>query len=261
MKRKRTLFLILGAILFVVSFSAFASYQKRKNGPVFLDNHVFQRYQEKWGLWVDFRTEKKSLEAKVQEFGADFQEVVELNSITEKEKKKVSRPIFIPYSKEYSQSLQEAGSFREAIDSQIDQFIWPVLPNNRTRISSRIGRRWNTLHTGVDIAIPKESIVLAAADGVVEVAGRSGDYGLAVKLYHTDLNHFHTVYGHNNLLLVKPGDVVKKGQIIALSGNTGKSTGPHVHFEVRYHNVYLNPENFLTPFEEGVATSMVSFAN
>ncbi|WP_411823225.1 M23 family metallopeptidase [Leptospira sp. 'Mane'] len=261
MKRKRYLFTILAAMVFVVTFSAFASYQKRKNEPVFLDNHDFQRYQEKWGLWVDFRAEKKNLLEKVVEFGADYEEVISLNAITEREKAKLSRPIFIPYSREYSNSLQESGSYREATDTQIDQFIWPVLPNSKTRISSRIGRRWNTLHTGVDIAIPKNSIVLAAADGMVEVAGRSGDYGNTVKIYHNDLNHFHTVYGHNTAVLVKPGDFVKKGQIIAFSGNTGKSTGPHVHFEVRYQNVYLNPENFLTPFEEGVATSMVSFAN
>ncbi|MDZ4724867.1 MAG: M23 family metallopeptidase [Leptospira sp.] len=261
MKRKRSLFSILGAILLVVSFSAFASYQKKKNEPVYLDNQVFQRYGDAWGLWVNFRTEKKSIEEKVAEFGANLDEVYELNAVLEKEKKNLKRFIFIPYSKSYSQKLQESGMFREAVDSQIDQFIWPVLPNNRSRISSRIGRRWNTLHTGVDIAIPKESIVLAAADGVVEIAGRSGDYGNTVKIYHHDLNHFHTVYGHNNQVFVKAGDIVKKGQIIALSGNTGKSTGPHVHFEVRYHNVYLNPENFLTPFEEGVATSMVGFAN
>ncbi|TGL56686.1 M23 family metallopeptidase [Leptospira ognonensis] len=261
MKRKRSLFSILGAILLVVSFSAFASYQKKKNEPVFLDNQVFQRYGDKWGMWVDFRFEKKSLEAKVQEFGADLEEVHSLNAITEKEKKKLNRPVFIAYGNAYSAKLQESGFYREAVDSQIDQFIWPVLPNNRSRISSRIGRRWNTLHTGVDIAIPKESIVLAAADGVVEISGRSGDYGNTIKIYHHDLNHFHTVYGHNSQLLVKAGDIVKKGQIIAYSGNTGKSTGPHVHFEVRYHNVYLNPENFLTPFEEGVATSMVSFAH
>jgi murein DD-endopeptidase MepM/ murein hydrolase activator NlpD len=260
MKRKRSLFMILGAILLIVSFSAFASYQKKKNEPVYLDNQVFQRYGNVWGLWVDFRHEKKSLEEKVTEFGADLEEVVSTNQITEKERKKITRSIFIPYSKEYAAQLQESGFYREAVDSQIDKFIWPVLPNNRSRISSRIGRRWNTLHTGVDIAIPKDSIVLAAADGVVEGAGRSGDYGLSIKIYHHDLNHFHTVYGHNNTILVKPGDIVKKGQIIAFSGNTGKSTGPHVHFEVRYHNVYLNPENFLTPFEEGVATSMVSFA-
>ncbi len=259
MKRKRSLFSILGAILLVVSFSAFASYQKKKNEPVFLDNQVFQRYGDAWGLWVDFRFEKKSLETKVSEFGADLEEVYSINALSDKEKKKINRPVFIPYSKEYAANLQNSGAYREAVDSQIDQFIWPVLPNTRrSRISSRIGRRWNTLHTGVDIAIPKESIVLAAADGVVETAGRSGDYGNTVKIYHHDLNHFHTVYGHNNQVLVKPGDIVKKGQIIAFSGNTGKSTGPHVHFEVRYHNVYLNPENFLTPFEEGMATSMVS---
>lgn len=261
MNRKRSYYLILGLILLVVSYSAFASYQKQKNGPIFLDNQVFQRYNNEWGLWVDLKAEKKSLLEKCAEFGVHSTEALAINGLKESDLAKLKRPVFIPYSTEYIQSLEQNGHYREAVESPIDQFIWPVLPNNRSRISSRIGRRWNTLHTGVDIAIPKNSIVLAAADGVVEEAGRSGDYGFMVKIYHHDMNHFRTVYGHNQELLVKPGDVVRKGQIIALSGNSGKSTGPHVHFEVRYHNVYLNPENFLTPYEDGVATSLVGFAD
>ncbi|EOQ88470.1 peptidase, M23 family [Leptospira yanagawae serovar Saopaulo str. Sao Paulo = ATCC 700523] len=261
MKRNRSYYIILVLILFVVTYSAYAAYQKQKNGPVFLDNHVFQRYNDQWGLWVDLNAEKKSLLEKASEFGVLAREVMEINHLTDADLKRLKRSIFFPYSAEYMRNLQEKELFRETIESPIDQFIWPVLPNNKSRISSRIGRRWNTWHTGLDIAIPKNSIVLAAADGVVEEAGRGGDYGLAVKIYHHDMNHFHTVYGHNQELLVKPGDVVKKGQIIAFSGNTGKSTGPHVHFEVRFHNVYLNPENFLTPFEEGVATNLVGFAD
>ncbi|GBF48574.1 metallopeptidase [Leptospira ryugenii] len=254
------MFSVLGAILLVVSVSAFAAYQKKRNEPVYLDNHVFQRYQNYWGVWINFKTERKTLEEKVAELGSDWEDVIALNALSEKEKNAPKRFLFLPYGAEYAESLEKQGQFREAIESQIDQFIWPVLPNSRTKITSRIGRRWNSLHTGVDIAIPRESIVLAAADGVVEIAGRSGDYGNTVKIYHNEMNHFHTVYGHNTEVLVKAGDIVKKGQIIAFSGNTGKSTGPHVHFEVRYHNVYLNPENFLSPFEEGLNTSAVSVA-
>ncbi len=261
MKRKRHLFAILGAMLLVVSFSLFASYQKQKNQPVFLDNQNFQRYQDRWGLWVDFRSEKLSWEEKCLQFGSLPEEVALLNQMTDKEIKKPLRPLFIPYGREFANSLQEAGIFREAIETPEDLFLWPVIPNSRSKITSRIGRRWNSLHTGIDIGLPKNSIVLAAADGVVEVADRNGDYGLTIKIYHPEMNHFHTVYGHNNTILVKEGDIVRKGQIIGYSGNTGKSTGPHVHFEVRYHNVYLNPENFLPAFDEKINTSMVSFAD
>ncbi|MCZ8343983.1 MAG: M23 family metallopeptidase [Leptospira sp.] len=259
MNRKRSYYLILGLILFVVTFSAFASYQKQKNGPIFLDNHVFQRYNNEWGVWVDLKLEKKSLIEKCAEFGVLEAEVLTLNGLTEKDLPKLKRSVFIPYSAEYIKNLEKEGHYREAVESPIDQFIWPVLPNNKGRITSRIGRRWNTLHTGVDIAVPKNSLVLAAADGLVEEAGRSGDYGNTIKIYHHNMNQFRTVYGHNQELLVKAGDLVRKGQVIAFSGNTGKSTGPHIHFEVRYHNVYLNPENFLTSFDEGVTTSLIGF--
>ncbi|MDF3821031.1 M23 family metallopeptidase [Leptospira sp. 96542] len=261
MNRKRSYYFIFAIILFVVSYSAYASYQRQKNGPIFLDNAVFQRYNDQWGLWVDLKAEKKSIAEKAQEFGVQVAEVLAVNHMDESELKLWNKHIFFPYPNEYILTLQEKGYYRDTVESPIDKFVWPVLPNDKSRITSRIGRRWNTLHTGVDIAIPKNSIVLAGADGVVVDSGRMGDYGLAIKIYHNDMNHMHTVYGHNTELLVKAGDIVRKGQIIAFSGNTGKSTGPHVHFEVRFHNVYWNPENFLTPFEEGVATSQVGFAD
>jgi len=261
MNRKRSLVGVFLVSLSIISVSLYASFQQEKNIPVFLDNQFFQRYQDKWGMWVDFRTEKVSWEAKCLEFGTLPEEVALLNEMTDAEWKKPKRPLFLPYSREMMDKLQSQGIYRETIEASNELFLWPVIPNSRSKITSRIGRRWNSLHTGIDIGLPKNSIVLASADGIVEVAEKSGDYGLTIRIYHPEMNHFHTVYGHNNTILVKEGDIVRKGQIIGYSGNTGKSTGPHVHFEVRYHNVYLNPEHFLPAFDEKMTASLVVFSD
>lgn len=78
---------------------------------------------------------------------------------------------------------------------------------------------------------------------------KDGGYGNKILLSHPGINGINTLYAHNSLLYVKEGDKVKKGQIIALSGNTGHTTGPHLHFEVRYQNVVLNPEHYLPVFQ------------
>lgn len=99
-------------------------------------------------------------------------------------------------------------------------------------------------HTGIDIGVPEGTLVRATADGVVEYAGdqRSG-YGMVVFINHP--GGFVTVYGHNSRFLVVPGQIVRAGDVIALSGNTGYSTGPHVHYEVRYQGQVIDPAPFM----------------
>ena len=99
------------------------------------------------------------------------------------------------------------------------------------------------MHTGIDIACPNRSPVLAANDGIILFARSQGNYGLSITIQH-NINQIQTLYAHNSILLVKEGDTVAKGQIIAFSGSTGHSTGPHLHFEVRYQSVILNPEHY-----------------
>jgi len=98
-------------------------------------------------------------------------------------------------------------------------------------------------HTGIDIGVNEGSEVRATAAGVVEAAGDSGGYGKAVFIRHP--GGFMTVYGHNSRLLVVAGQSVKAGELISLSGNTGYSTGPHVHYEVRYQNRVMDPAPFM----------------
>ena len=123
--------------------------------------------------------------------------------------------------------------------------IWPA----RGRLSSGFGWRYHPVlrkkkfHNGQDIAMPTGTPLMAADSGVVLVSGWKGGYGYFVAIDHG--NGISTCYGHNSRLLVKVGDKVMKGQPIALSGNTGLSTGPHVHFEVRRNGTPINPIPFL----------------
>jgi murein DD-endopeptidase MepM/ murein hydrolase activator NlpD len=94
-------------------------------------------------------------------------------------------------------------------------------------------------HVGVDIAVPEGTPVRASGGGTVAEAGTDGDYGLFVLLRHPD--GYETMYGHASRLLVREGDAVRAGQVIALSGSSGRSTAPHLHFEVRRGGRSLDP--------------------
>ena len=110
-----------------------------------------------------------------------------------------------------------------------------------TRIDPFRGRL--AFHSGVDLAGPPGTKIKAASDGRVTFTGWKGAYGKAV-----DVNHglgFVSRYGHLSNILVKEGQFVKKGDIIAVQGSTGRSTGNHLHYEVRYNNEPLNPNPFL----------------
>jgi murein DD-endopeptidase MepM/ murein hydrolase activator NlpD len=97
-------------------------------------------------------------------------------------------------------------------------------------LTSPFAARWGTFHYGIDLAAPMRTPEYAAADGVVLRAGAASGFGLAVYILHE--NGDVTVYGHMDEILVAPGDYVEAGDTIALLGNRGQSTGPHLHFEV-----------------------------
>lgn len=122
------------------------------------------------------------------------------------------------------------------------KYIWP-LEAGKYNITSRFGPRWGGFHYGLDLALPTGNKVFAADGGVVKEAGYSGGYGYLVTIDHQ--NGQETRYAHNSQLLVKVGDKVFQGQEIARSGNTGNSTGPHLHFEIRISGDPKNPMNYL----------------
>jgi len=100
-----------------------------------------------------------------------------------------------------------------------------------------------SMHTGVDLAAPLGAPITAANDGTVVFAGVSGTYGLVVIIGHD--NGMETLYAHCSRLLVAAGDDVNCGQHIADVGSTGRSTGPHLHFEVRINGIPRNPIDYL----------------
>jgi len=109
------------------------------------------------------------------------------------------------------------------------------------RRSPFTGRR--EFHEGIDIAAPVGAPIRVPADGVVVFAGRNGGYGKVVVVDHG--YGFSTRYGHCSRILVRVGERVKRGQVIARVGNTGRSTAPHLHYEVRVGKVAVNPYYYL----------------
>ena len=98
-------------------------------------------------------------------------------------------------------------------------------------------------HRGLDISTGMGTPVLAPADGVVTYVGRKVDFGNIISLDHG--YGYLTRYGHNSKILVRAGQQVRRGQVIAFVGNTGKSTGPHLHYEVLRNGVPLNPQDYI----------------
>lgn len=123
--------------------------------------------------------------------------------------------------------------------------IWP----SHGRITSGFGGRIHPVsrrfrqHTGVDIKVRTGTQVRAAADGVIQYSGYRRGYGWTVIIHHG--YGYETLYGHNSQLMVESGDRVSKGSVIALSGSSGTSTGPHLHYEVLINNQRVNPISFL----------------
>lgn len=117
-------------------------------------------------------------------------------------------------------------------------------PGSRGVITSEFGV-WRSYrrHTGIDIGLNVGSSVKAADGGVVTYSGYSSSYGRYIIIDHG--SNMTTLYAHNSSLLVSKGDKVFQGQLIAYSGNTGNSTGPHLHFEVRINGVPKNPRNYV----------------
>ena len=114
-----------------------------------------------------------------------------------------------------------------ALQFDAQNFIWPT----KGVFTSGFGWRWGRMHKGIDIANNIGTPILAAKNGIVSFAGWQGAYGYLVEMAHVDGSV--TRYAHNSQLLVRRGQLVPQGANISLMGSTGRSTGPHLHFEIR----------------------------
>lgn len=118
--------------------------------------------------------------------------------------------------------------------------IWPT----RGSVTSEYGSRWGRLHAGIDIAAPIGTPIWSAKAGTVIFAGTMNGYGNAVVIDHG--GGLSTLYGHQSRIAASDGQSVSQGQVIGYVGNTGRSTGPHLHFETRYSGSPQNPRGCLS---------------
>lgn len=136
--------------------------------------------------------------------------------------------------------ISKAGKVLAALPSR-----WPV----RGPVNSEFGQRaspWSDVrefHSGIDIGAERGRPVKAPAPGQVLYAGSQADYGLTVILDHG--HEIKSLYGHLQKILVTPGQKVERGQVIALSGNTGSTTGPHLHYEIAVRGKPVNPRRYI----------------
>lgn len=140
----------------------------------------------------------------------------------------------------------EAQLFEQAVKKKLTPTMMPVsAPFNASGFGRRIdpfSGQW-AMHEGIDFLADIGSPVVAAAGGIVQFAGFHPQYGYMIDIDHG--NDLVTRYAHLSKLFVKEGDVVQRARRVALSGNTGRSTGPHLHFEVRFRGTAQNPAKFV----------------
>jgi murein DD-endopeptidase MepM/ murein hydrolase activator NlpD len=140
-------------------------------------------------------------------------------------------------------------------------------PINGAVISSPYGKRkhpilgYTKLHKGVDFAAPRGTPFYAAGDGVIEFIGRNGGYGNYIRIRHGA--EYKTAYGHIQKFAkgMKKGRRVRQGQIIAYVGTTGRSTGPHLHYEILKNNKHINPMKVKIPARKHLAGMQLSKFN
>lgn len=170
-------------------------------------------------------------------YQVSVEDLVRENNIRRPEALQIGQRIVIPGSSTagrlWRSSVMETSRFR------MGKYIWPTMGT----ITCPFGWRKHSFHHGIDIAVPLNTPIRAAASGVVVFAGYKSVYGRTVMIEHG--NGQITLYGHINKILVHEGQHVCRGQVIAKSGSTGRSTGPHVHFEVRNGDKAVNPLKYL----------------
>lgn len=194
-------------------------------------------------LELDIKRER--LQDKIDEKSKEFQMLEEKVSSIEK---------LVGIKPDESMNLDDRIENISVSSSQMDKIL-ALVPNGKVlpniKVTSPFGWRRHPVkkkkefHPGIDLKAKRGTPIKAPANGVVEFAGRHGrGYGNLIILDHS--YGFQTRYAHLKKTKVKNGQFVKKGEVIGYVGNTGLSTGPHLHYEVRFIGRMLNPKNFLT---------------
>ncbi len=180
-----------------------------------------------------------------ERFNLPFEDLVEANLLESPDKLAVGQELFL-YGVEEIVVRSEKKRTQNALPAPNKKKPRPKLrwPLDRGVVSSTFGKRAGHVHRGIDIAVKPGTVIVAAAQGeVIYSDDKQSGYGNLVILRHD--GGMVTVYAHNRKNLVQEGDKVRQGDPIAEVGNTGRSSGPHLHFEVRLDNKPVDPMKFL----------------
>jgi lipoprotein NlpD len=175
-----------------------------------------------------------------------YQELARINRIRDPGEIRVGQSIFIPGATRRLPveiiTPSDVSLERPSIPyrwEKGDGFLWPITGE----ITSRFGPRGTTFHDGIDIAAPEGTPIRAVEEGEVLYSDRLRGYGNIIIIRHP--NGFASVYAHNRSNRVREGKKVRRGDVIAEVGRTGRVTGPHLHFEIRKNNVTRDPLYYL----------------
>lgn len=163
---------------------------------------------------------------------------------TAKKIDKISRQLYVQ-SKSFDE-VYEMAKNKEDMMVRLPAIM--PMPKNKGQIISGFGLRFHPIlkyrrmHTGIDIAAPKGTPIYATGNGIVTSADREGGYGITCQINHG--YGYETLYGHLSKVIVKPGQKVKRGEIIGYVGSTGLSMAPHLHYEVILNGKKVNPVYF-----------------
>lgn len=172
-------------------------------------------------------------------YGVGVATIMNANGKTDEELA-IGEKLFVPGAKLPQQMERQLARADEPVSrGSSNRFIWPTAGEQ----SSPYGYRWGRLHAGIDLANDTGTVIRAARSGRVSYVGWYSGYGYTVMIEHDQ--GYVTLYGHLSDYAVQKDQYVKGGQTIAYMGNTGNSTGPHLHFEVHQNGVTINPYTVL----------------
>lgn len=179
-------------------------------------------------------------------YGVDIKEVASINRIKDHGRIQVGQKVFIPGANRvlkvevYIEDVVEETGHQEKVAYKKVNFIWPV----EGKMSDVFDESESKRHTGIDLSTSAGTPIKASGPGKIIYSGNTiRGYGNLIILRHSE--EFVTIYGHNEVNLVEEGDWVERGQVIGKVGQTGRATGPHLHFEIRKNNKSVDPLLFL----------------